>query len=84
MGLLWVYYSLGGPQAKLFYSSLRINGGSSYSLNDEGDRFQVMVLELFLQEAKFLLGPVLYGLRKSKQSCRLQALLWSKHRADGA
>lgn len=73
MGLLWVYYSLGGPQAKLFYSSLRINGGSSYSLNDEGDRFQ---------EAKFLLGPFLYVLRKSKQSCRLQALLWSKHRAD--
>lgn len=84
MGLLWVYYSLGGPQANLFYSSLRINGGSSYSLSDEGDRFQVMVLELFLQEAKFPLGPVLYGLRKSKRSCRLQALLWSKHRADGA
>lgn len=59
MGLLWVYYSLGGPQAKLFFSSFRINGGSSYSLNVEGDRFQVMVLELFLQEAKFLLDPVL-------------------------
>lgn len=38
MGLLWVYYSLGGPQAKLFFSSFRINGGSSYSLNDEDDR----------------------------------------------
>lgn len=75
-----MYYSLGGPQAKLFYSGVRINGGSSYSLTHEGDCFRVMVLELFLQEAKFPLGPVLYGLRKSKQSFGLQVLLWSKHR----
>lgn len=52
------------PQAKLFYSSLRVNhGGSSSILNDEGESLQ-MVLVL-LHSRKFLPGPGLYGLRKS-------------------